>query len=176
VAPDFADPALGDARLQKFQVADDAGEYVVEIVRQSACELPNRLHILGLTSTSSKMRSSNLPSMPETLCLRGGRLTIESLRAVPRPSSLMMKAVGLIPSDTGDGRPRGPQEGQPLRREDGGKFAKACAELLSHGFDPFYVELWNEGHAAKRKKKAASKTKYTCPACGVNAWASRRPH
>jgi hypothetical protein len=34
--------------LQKFQVADGSGEHVVEIVRESACELPNRLHLLGL--------------------------------------------------------------------------------------------------------------------------------
>lgn len=34
-----------------------------------------------------------------------------------------------------------------------------------------YVELWNEADAAKRRKKAASKTRYTCPSCGVNAWA-----
>jgi hypothetical protein len=35
----------------------------------------------------------------------------------------------------------------------------------------YYVELWGEGDAEKRKKKTASKTKYTCPACSVNAWA-----
>jgi hypothetical protein len=34
-----------------------------------------------------------------------------------------------------------------------------------------YVELWKEGKAKTRKKKAASKTKYTCGTCGVNAWA-----
>ena len=55
--------------------------------------------------------------------------------------------------------------------EDGGAFARACAELVSQGFDALYVELWGEGEAAKRKKKTASKTKYTCPACGQNAWA-----
>ena len=42
---------------------------------------------------------------------------------------------------------------------------------MEKGFYAFYFELWNEGDAAKRKKKSASKTKYTCPACGVNAWA-----
>jgi transcription elongation factor Elf1 len=31
-----------------------------------------------------------------------------------------------------------------------------------------YVELWSDPE--KRKKKAASKTKYTCPGCGLNAW------
>jgi hypothetical protein len=28
-----------------------------------------------------------------------------------------------------------------------------------------------QGDKAERKAKLASKTKYTCPACGVNAWA-----
>jgi hypothetical protein len=56
--------------------------------------------------------------------------------------------------------------------EEGGPFAQACAEIVSGGgFDPFYVELWSEGDATKRKKKAASKTGYTCDACGLNAWA-----
>ncbi len=83
----------------------------------------------------------------------------------------MMRAVGLIPSDTG--APGGREVGQKVSHyiEDGGKFALACAELVSHGFDALYVELWGEGEAAKRKKKTASKTKYTCPACCVNAWA-----
>jgi hypothetical protein len=34
-----------------------------------------------------------------------------------------------------------------------------------------YVELWKEGEAKTRKKKTASKTKYTRGTCGVNAWA-----
>jgi hypothetical protein len=42
---------------------------------------------------------------------------------------------------------------------------------MSKGFDALYVELWGEGDAEKRKKKSASKTKYTCPTCNVNAWA-----
>jgi predicted SprT family Zn-dependent metalloprotease len=83
----------------------------------------------------------------------------------------MMKAVGLVPSDTG--APGGREVGQKVSHyiEPGGRFATACAELMRRGFDPLYVELWGEGEAEKRKKKTASKTKYTCPACGVNAWA-----
>lgn len=34
-----------------------------------------------------------------------------------------------------------------------------------------YVELWTEGGEKTRKKKAASKTRYTCPQCHANAWA-----
>jgi hypothetical protein len=35
-----------------------------------------------------------------------------------------------------------------------------------------YVEMWGDDETRQtRKKKAASKTKYTCPGCGLNAWA-----
>ena len=37
-----------------------------------------------------------------------------------------------------------------------------------------YVEFWAD--EAARKKKAASKTRYTCPACGLNAWAKPEIH
>jgi ribosomal protein S27AE len=33
------------------------------------------------------------------------------------------------------------------------------------------VELWGDADKAKRKKKAASKTKYSCSDCDANAWA-----
>lgn len=84
----------------------------------------------------------------------------------------LMRAVGLIPSDTG--QPGGKQTGQHVSHyiEEGGPFAVVCAELVGpKGFAVPYVEMWGEGEAEKRKKKAASKTKYTCPSCQVNAWA-----
>lgn len=83
----------------------------------------------------------------------------------------MMREVGLIPSDTG--QPGGKESGQKVSHyiEPGGAFESACAELMKLGFDALYVELWNEGEAAKRKKKAASKTRYSCPTCDANAWA-----
>jgi predicted SprT family Zn-dependent metalloprotease len=88
----------------------------------------------------------------------------------------MMRAVGLIPSDTG--APGGREVGQKVSHyiEHGGPFARACAELMKDGFDALYVELWSEGAAAKRKKKAASKTRYTCPECQTNAWAKPNVH
>jgi hypothetical protein len=83
----------------------------------------------------------------------------------------MMRAVGLIPSDTG--APGGKETGQKVSHyiEPGGRFAHVCAELMKGGFNALYIELWNEGDAAKRKKKSASKTRYTCPDCDMNAWA-----
>ena len=31
------------------------------------------------------------------------------------------------------------------RIEPGGRFERACGELVNRGFDPLYVELWSEG-------------------------------
>jgi predicted SprT family Zn-dependent metalloprotease len=88
----------------------------------------------------------------------------------------MMKAVGLIPSDTA--APGGKEVGQKVSHyiEGGGRFERACAELVKQGFDPLYVELWSEGSEKTRKKKAASKTRYSCPECGTNAWAKPAVH
>lgn len=81
----------------------------------------------------------------------------------------MMKTVGLTPSDTG--APGGRETGQRVSHfiAAGGAFARACTELRKSGVELRYVELWDD--EATRKKKAASKTRYTCPDCGVNAWA-----
>jgi predicted SprT family Zn-dependent metalloprotease len=83
----------------------------------------------------------------------------------------LMPAVGLIPSDTGE--PGGREVGQRVSHhiEAGGRFEHACAELIAKGFNPLYVERWSEGGEKTRKAKAASKTRYTCPECGTNAWA-----
>jgi predicted SprT family Zn-dependent metalloprotease len=80
----------------------------------------------------------------------------------------MMHAVGLIPSTTG--APGGKETGQKVSHYmlAGGAFVMACGKLVEQGFAVRYVELWGDPEA--RKKKAASKTKYTCPECGMNAW------
>lgn len=81
----------------------------------------------------------------------------------------MMRAVGLIPSDTGkDG---GKDTGQRVTHfiEAGGHFEDACAKLLDQGFTIPWQAM--TGDAVRAKKKAASKTKYTCESCGANAWA-----
>ena len=82
-----------------------------------------------------------------------------------------MREIGLIPSSTG--QPGGKETGQKMSHyiAEGGKFSISCAALVGSGFDLSYVELWEEGSASSRKKKAASKTKYTCQGCGANAWA-----
>ena len=83
----------------------------------------------------------------------------------------MMRAVGLVPSATG--QPGGKTTGQKMTHyiEDNGHFARACARLQQTGF----VLRWQAagrgigGDAAAKKR--ASKTKYTCEECGQNAWA-----
>ncbi|MGE0827646.1 MAG: SprT-like domain-containing protein [Candidatus Binatia bacterium] len=84
-----------------------------------------------------------------------------------------MGRVGLIPSDTGE--PGGNRTGQRVSHyiQEDGPFAKACQSLLATGF----VVSWHdraqddaEGRARARQK-ANTRTKYTCPGCGLNAWA-----
>lgn len=78
----------------------------------------------------------------------------------------LMKAVGLIPSDTG--ALGGKETGQQMTHyiEPGGRFAHACAKFIeTHGFILPYVEIWSGVDAGKNK------TKYTCSRCGLNAWA-----
>lgn len=88
-----------------------------------------------------------------------------------------MQSIGLIPSDTG--KPGGKKTGQRMSDyvEQGGVF-----EQLYNQFATTYdLKLWAaRPTAAKdkdkdkdktRQKKRDSKTKYTCPTCGSNAWA-----
>jgi hypothetical protein len=56
------------------------------------------------------------------------------------------------------------------------RFERVCAELVKEDFDPLYVELWGAAGEKTRKTKAASKTRYSCPECGTNAWARPDVH
>jgi hypothetical protein len=81
-----------------------------------------------------------------------------------------MREIGLVPSSTG--QPGGKEIGQRVSHyiATGGAFAEACADLLNSGHvELAYIERWQD--ETTRKKKAASKTKYTCPECAANAWA-----
>jgi len=81
-----------------------------------------------------------------------------------------MRAVGLIPSHTG--APGGRETGQGVSHyvEPGGAFTRACAELLGEGFVVAYVERQGERETVRARRKAASKTRFTCPCCGAHAW------
>ena len=84
-----------------------------------------------------------------------------------------MHAIGLHPSDTG--RPGGKEIGQSCSHYiiEAGPYARAFAELAAQpDFSALYVELWDDADARKKRKaKSASKTRYTCPSCELNAWA-----
>jgi len=79
-----------------------------------------------------------------------------------------MHEVGLHPSDTG--APGGKEIGQKVSHfiVDGGAFDRAYARLEARGFA---LQWQSAPTSAATKAKKASKTKYTCPACGANAWA-----
>ena len=84
-----------------------------------------------------------------------------------------MDVIGLTPSDTG--RPGGKRTGQHMNHyviEDGA-YAKASTELLSSGFVISWRDRAREDGPGKGKTagKAGVRTKYTCPDCGLNAWA-----
>lgn len=79
-----------------------------------------------------------------------------------------MEAVGLVPTDTG--LPGGRKVGQRMTHYilDGGPFDQACQELLTDGI---HLEWQSREWHSLAGKARPSKTKYTCPECGQNAWA-----
>ena len=84
-----------------------------------------------------------------------------------------MKEIGLYPSDTA--APGGKETGQRVSHYivEGGPFDVTFAELEAAGVRDLFGDRWAEDEkAAKSKaKKKASKTKFSCPQCGLNAWA-----
>ena len=79
-----------------------------------------------------------------------------------------MKEIGLQPSTTGE--PGGKETGQSVTHYiiPGGPYAKAYAQLKARGLKLQWQSA-PEGKQTKAKKE--SKTKFTCPDCGQNAWA-----
>ena len=83
-----------------------------------------------------------------------------------------MKEVGLVPSDTGT--PDSKETGQRMTQyvETGGHFEKASETYLATKDAVFYQDRPGDKEASRtRRKKVANKTKYTCPARGLNPWA-----
>ena len=80
-----------------------------------------------------------------------------------------MKEIGLQPSTTG--APGGKETGQSVTHYivEGGAYAKAYGKLKERGFRLHWESA--PGEEGARANKKASKTKYTCPKCGQNAWA-----
>ncbi len=84
-----------------------------------------------------------------------------------------MEALGLVPTATGE--PGGRRVGQAMthRIAAGGAFDLACRELLADGVR---LEWQSREWQAGPRKPRNSKTKYTCPGCGLNAWAKPDVH
>jgi predicted SprT family Zn-dependent metalloprotease len=82
-----------------------------------------------------------------------------------------MRAIGLVPTDTG--RRGGKQTGQRVTHciMPGGSFDRAASELITRGFVLAFVERNSKGADRVARKKRESKTRYSCPTCGLNAWA-----
>ena len=93
----FPQPALREPHLQQFEAAGDAGQQVVEVVRQPARELPDRLHLLRLPQ-----RLLGLPQRLGLLLLGGDvapvrvhQVTLD--RGAPRdPSRLAVPAAEAV--------------------------------------------------------------------------------
>jgi SprT-like family len=83
----------------------------------------------------------------------------------------LMRRVGLEPSNTG--APGGKTTGQQMSHYviDGGPFDVAYDALIRSGWnDILPVDIWRTG-IGKKKKPGATRVKYTCPSCDLNAWA-----
>lgn len=78
-----------------------------------------------------------------------------------------MKEIGLYPSNTGD--VGGKETGQQMTHYimQGGKFEKVCIAFLKNKS----IKLTSYPLASKGGTQSKNKTKYTCPSCGMNAWA-----
>jgi hypothetical protein len=89
-----------------------------------------------------------------------------------REWAVHMDEAGLVPSDTG--LPGGKRTGQRVAHyvEEGGPFATACARLLAGGAR---VD-WQSRPDCNHTHGWPSKVKYTCPECGLNAWAKPEAH
>ena len=79
-----------------------------------------------------------------------------------------MIEIGLHPSSTGE--PGGKMIGAKVSHYviEGGMFAQTFTRLKVSGFELHWQSRSDDG---ERQRKAASKTKYSCPGCGLNAWA-----
>jgi hypothetical protein len=80
-----------------------------------------------------------------------------------------MDALGLCPSDTG--QPGGARTGQRVSHYviEGGPFSLACTELLAGGFALSWHDRARDD--PRGKTLTNTRTKYSCPGCGLNAWA-----
>jgi hypothetical protein len=79
-----------------------------------------------------------------------------------------MREIGLQPTSTGE--PGGMETGQSMTHYiiPGGRYSKAFEKLASTGFQLHWQSVSASGQGRGKK---SSKTKFSCPDCGQNAWA-----
>jgi len=84
-----------------------------------------------------------------------------------------MESMGLVATHTGE--EGGKRVGQRLTHYivTNGPFDRACADLFAGGIR---LEWQSREWQTRRGKANASKTKYTCAKCGLNAWAKPTAH
>lgn len=83
-----------------------------------------------------------------------------------------MEQVGLMPSDSGEvgGRRTGQQMSHYIVNK--GAYQRAYKKLATEGFRlNWQARTLSIQEKAIKQKKRASKTKYSCPRCSLNAWA-----
>lgn len=82
-----------------------------------------------------------------------------------------MVKIGLIPTATG--KIGGKQTGQRMTHviEPGGRFERACNELIAKGFVVAFVEQGARKASPLAVQKRASKTRFSCTTCSQLAWA-----
>lgn len=79
--------------------------------------------------------------------------------------------VGLTPYAVDDPEMRQTGDKVSHKIEPDGRFEKYAKRFLEKHDLGIYVDRAGEEEKAARTRKAASKTRYTCPACELNAWA-----
>lgn len=82
-----------------------------------------------------------------------------------------MESIGLKASRTGQIGDRSTGQHMSHYIIPHGPFQRACTSYLRNKRVILYQDLAGEEEKVARKKKANSKTKYTCPTCKLNAWA-----
>lgn len=86
----------------------------------------------------------------------------------------MMKTLGLYPSSTG--QPGGNETGDSMSHFiiEGGYFDRVTHDLLARGFSIPWADAdhkGSDGTDGDDQAKSGKRVKYTCPVCGLNAWA-----
>lgn len=79
-----------------------------------------------------------------------------------------MRSIGLTPTDTGQagGKPTGEKVTHLIAAS--GAFDTSCKKLLETGL----TLPWHDPHSdGEAKKKANTRSKFSCPECALNAWA-----